>query len=63
VPVAFVANVVRVIILVLVTYYLGDAAGQGFVHSLAGLVLIGVATMLMIAIDGLLGLCLRGKGR
>ena len=63
VPVAFVANVVRVIILVLVTYYLGDAAGQGFVHSLAGLVLIGVATVLMIAIDGFLGLCLRSKGR
>lgn len=60
VPVAFVANVVRVIILVLVTYYLGDAAGQGFVHSLAGLVLIAVATVLMIAIDSLLGLCLRG---
>ena len=63
VPVAFVANVVRVIILVLVTYYLGDAAGQGFVHSLAGLVLIGVATVLMIAIDSLLGLCLRGTRR
>jgi len=63
VPVAFVANVVRVIILVLVTYYLGDAAGQGFVHSLAGLVLIGVATVLMIAIDSLLGLCLRGMRR
>jgi exosortase B len=63
VPVAFVANVVRVIILVLVTYYLGDAAGQGFVHSLAGLVLIAVATVLMIAIDSLLGLCLRGTRR
>ncbi len=63
VPVAFVANVVRVIILVLVTYYLGDAAGQGFVHSLAGLVLIGVATVLMIAIDSLLGLCLPGEKR
>jgi exosortase B len=63
VPVAFVANVLRVIILVLVTYYLGDAAGQGFVHGLAGLVLIGVATLLMIAVDSLLGLCLRGAGR
>lgn len=63
VPVAFTANVVRVIILVLVTYYLGDAAGQGFVHGLAGLVLIGVATVLMIAIDSLLGLCLRRTGR
>jgi exosortase B len=55
VPVAFVANVVRVIILVLVTFHLGDAAGQGFVHGLAGLLLIGVATALMIAVDGLLG--------
>ena len=63
VPVAFVANVVAVIILVLVTYYMGDAAGQGFVHSLAGLVLIAVATVLMIAIDSLLGLCLRGTRR
>jgi exosortase B len=63
VPVAFAANVVRVIILVLVTYYLGDAAGQGFVHSLAGLVLIGVATVLMIAIDSLLGLCLPAARR
>jgi hypothetical protein len=35
----------------------------GFVHSLAGLVLIGVATVLMIAIDSLLGLCLRGARR
>jgi exosortase B len=63
VPVAFVANVVRVIILVLVTFHLGDAAGQGFVHSLAGLVLIAVATLLMIAVDSLLGLCLRSADR
>jgi exosortase B len=63
VPVAFLANVVRVVILVLVTYYLGDAAGQGFIHSMAGLVLIGVATVLMIAVDSLLGACLRGLRR
>lgn len=63
VPVAFMSNVVRVIILVLVTYYLGDAAGQGFIHSLAGLVLIGVATVLMIMVDTLLGWALRGVGR
>lgn len=51
VPVAFVANVIRVLILVLVTYYLGDEAGQGFVHGMAGIVLFMVATALMILVD------------
>jgi exosortase B len=56
VPIAFAANVVRVLILVLVTFYFGDEAGQGFVHSLAGILLFVVATCLMLLVDGLLGL-------
>lgn len=56
VPTAFLANVCRVMILVLVTYYFGDEAGQGFVHGFAGMVLFMVALMLMIAIDRVLGL-------
>jgi len=36
VPTAFMANIVRVMILVLVTYHFGDEAGQGFVHGFAG---------------------------
>lgn len=55
VPIAFLANVVRVCILVLITYYLGDAAGQGFVHDFAGLVLFAVALVLLICCDGILG--------
>jgi exosortase B len=51
VPIAFVANVIRVLVLVLVTYYLGDEAGQGFVHSAAGLLLFMVAAALMILTD------------
>ena len=35
-PIAFVANIVRVIVLVLITYHLGDEAGQGFLHGTAG---------------------------
>lgn len=54
VPIAFVANVIRVLILVLVTYYFGDEAGQGFVHDAAGIVLFMVATGLMLAVDTLL---------
>ncbi|MBL8327788.1 MAG: exosortase B [Rubrivivax sp.] len=55
IPCAFVANVVRVIILVLVTYYFGNEAGQGFVHQFAGLVLFVVAFMLLIGCDWILG--------
>ena len=56
VPTAFAANIVRVMILVLVTYHFGDEAGQGFVHSFAGMVLFMVALGLMLVLDKVLGL-------
>jgi len=55
VPIAFVANICRVIILVLVTYYFGDEAGQGFVHGFAGMVLFMLALALMLVVDKVLG--------
>lgn len=55
VPMSFFANVIRVVLLVLVTYHFGDAAGRGFVHASAGVVLFAVAIMLMLAMDSLLG--------
>jgi len=56
IPMSFIANIIRVIILVLVTYHFGDEAGQGVVHGAAGMVLFGVALALMFMIDGALGL-------
>jgi exosortase/archaeosortase family protein len=56
IPTAFIANIVRVMILVLVTYHFGDEAGQGFVHGFAGMVLFMVALSLMLVLDKLLGL-------
>lgn len=56
IPTAFIANIVRVMILVLVTYHFGDEAGQGFVHGFAGMVLFMVALMLMLVLDKVLGL-------
>jgi exosortase B len=53
-PISFAANVVRVIVLMLVTYGFGDAVGQGFVHGFAGLVLFGAALAMLMALDGLL---------
>jgi exosortase B len=54
-PIAFVANIFRVIILVLVTYYLGDEAGQGFLHGAAGMVLMLVALTFFFFLDKSLG--------
>lgn len=55
VPVSFVANVLRVMILVLVTHHFGDAAGQGFIHGFAGIVLFALALVLMAIVDWVLG--------
>ena len=53
-PIAFVANIVRVIALVLITYHFGDEAGQGFLHGAAGIVLMLVALTCFFALDTLL---------
>ena len=63
VPIAFVANVVRVVVLVLVTYYFGDAAGQGFVHGFAGILLFIAAFLLLMGTAGVITLLLRLRGR
>ena len=55
IPIAFIANVVRVMILILVTFHFGDEAGQGFVHTFAGMLLFGVGLVMMLATDNVLG--------
>ncbi len=54
VPISFTANIIRVVVLSLVTYYLGDEAGQGFLHGFAGMVLFLSALALIISADTLL---------
>ena len=63
IPIAFCANVVRVLVLVLVTYHLGDAAGQGFLHAFAGLLLFIVALVMIVAVDHVLGWFMRARGQ
>ena len=62
-PIAFVANIIRVITLVLVTYYLGDEAGQGFLHGAAGMLLMLVALMFFFFLDAALDKLLPGRRR
>ncbi|MFN0186039.1 MAG: exosortase B [Aquabacterium sp.] len=54
-PIAFIANIVRVMILVLVTYHFGDEAGQGFVHDAAGMVLFVIALIMLFTSDSVVG--------
>ncbi len=63
VPISFAANVIRVMALTLITYHLGDAAGQGFLHRFAGMVLFLSALLLIIGVDSLLQAGLRFRRR
>ncbi len=51
VPIAILANCVRVAALVLLTYYCGDAVAQGFLHKFAGMVTFTSALLLIFLID------------
>ena len=53
-PIAFTANIMRVMALVLITFYLGDEAGQGFLHGFAGMVLMLIALMFFFLLDKVL---------
>lgn len=51
IPISFIANLIRVIILALLTYHFGDHVGQGFMHKFSGLTLFLIALSLIMAID------------
>jgi len=51
VPVALLANFIRVLILVLLTYHLGEAVAQGFLHNFAGISMFAVALVTIYLAD------------
>lgn len=53
-PIAVLANGVRVMALVLITYHFGDAMAQGYLHDFAGMVTFTSALLLLFLIDSLL---------
>ena len=56
IPISFTANVIRVMVLTLITYHFGDEAGQGFLHGFAGMVLFITALLIIMGVDSLLQL-------
>jgi len=63
IPISFMANVIRVMALSLITYHFGDEAGQGFLHGFAGMVLFLSALLLIIAFDTTLQTVERLRGK
>lgn len=62
-PIAFAANVVRVMVLILVTYHLGDEAGQGFLHDFAGIMLFVIGLLFLFLLDWVLGFIFPDRAR
>lgn len=53
-PVAIVVNIIRVCALIAITSAFGDAAAQGFMHATTGLVLFGLAVLIIFGIDSMI---------
>ena len=60
-PIAFAANIVRVVVLILITYHFGDEAGQGFLHNTAGIVLLMAALGILFLLDAVLARAIRPR--
>jgi exosortase/archaeosortase family protein len=55
VPIAIFANIVRIMILILLTYFFGNDVAQGFLHFTAGMLLFATALIIVFALDQLVG--------
>ena len=54
IPIAIFSNLVRVLILILITFHVGEAAAQGFLHNFAGMTTFAIALVTMFVVDQVL---------
>ncbi len=54
IPIAIIGNILRIMVLILLTNFFGDEVAQGFAHFTAGIFLFGVALLLVFLTDNLL---------
>jgi exosortase len=53
-PIAILGNILRIMTLILLTYFFGDQVAQGFAHFAAGIFLFGVDLLLVFLVDNVL---------
>jgi exosortase len=51
IPIAIIANMIRIVVLILLTLWAGDDVAQGFMHFAAGIVLFAIALGMIFLID------------
>lgn len=54
IPIALFGNLVRVITLCLITFYFGEAAGQGFFHNFSGIVIFIITISGLLVVESIL---------
>jgi exosortase len=54
IPIAIVGNILRIMTLILLTYFFGDQVAQGFAHFAAGIFLFAVDLLLVFLVDSVL---------
>lgn len=62
-PVAFTSNVIRVLFLMLLTYYYGNEVGQSYLHQFAGIVMFSASILNHFMLDNLLGIPFPDRNR
>ena len=50
-PIALMTNMVRIVLLILISAFYGAEAAQGYIHTASGLVVFGLATVLLAAVE------------
>lgn len=58
IPIAIVTNILRIVILILLTYFFGDGVAQGFLHFVAGIFMFVTALSLVFALDRVISFAL-----
>ena len=53
-PLALVGNLIRVMILCLITFYFGEEVGQGFFHNFSGIVMFIITVLGLITIESIM---------
>jgi exosortase B len=61
-PIAYIANIVRVLLLLLITFHFGNDAGQGFLHGATGIVLLLVSLTSLVVLDAALARVMTPRG-
>ena len=54
IPIAIVANIIRIMVLILLTYFFGDDVAQGYLHFTAGMLLFTSALLCVFGLDRLI---------